>query len=157
LRIARIDTAKGLASQCIGEIDQALQTMRQPEFDLNQALVTLIEQMKQHQPWRMQWDINLPSLPLQTSHQIYCIVKEGLMNVQSHAQASQVWLRGRVTDDSIVLELRDDGRGFDLTQSQTGFGLKGISERVQLLGGKLTIDSAVNQGTRLQITLPQSL
>ncbi|BDA70520.1 integral membrane sensor signal transduction histidine kinase [Calothrix sp. PCC 7716] len=151
-----IDTAKTLANQCIGEIDQALQTMRQPQFDLNQALMTLIEQMKQHQTWRMQWDINLPSLPLQTSHQIYCIFKEGLMNIQSHAQASQIWLRGEVTTDGIVLELRDDGQGFDVTQPQKGFGIKGIGERVQLLGGKFSISSGCSQGTKLQIILPQA-
>lgn len=152
-----IDTAKLLATQCIGEIDRALQTMRQPQFDLNQALMSLIEQMKQQQSWRMQWEIDLPSLPLQTNHQIYCIVKEGLMNIQSHAQASQVFIKGIATPDGIVLELHDDGRGFDLCDTQKGFGLKGIAERVQLLGGKLAIESAMDRGTKIQIILPQTL
>lgn len=149
-----IDTAKGLAHQCIGDIDQALRTMRQPEFDLNQALIILIEQMKQQQSWRIQWEIDLPSLPLQASHQIYCIIKEGLMNIQCHAQASKVWLKGEMTVNGILLEVQDDGQGFEMTQPLQGFGLKGIAERVQLLGGKLTIDSAVDQGTKLTVILP---
>jgi signal transduction histidine kinase len=148
-----VDTAKMLSSQCIEDVSRALKTMRQSDFDLNQALSTLIENFRQHQSGRVHSEINLPSLPLQTSHQIYCIVKEGLTNIQKHAKANFVCFLARGSAESIILKLEDNGVGFDDKSTQTGFGLQGIAERVQILGGGLEIDSTLGQGTRIQVTL----
>lgn len=149
-----IDTAKALASQCIEDVSRALQTMRQSNFDINQALSTLIEQVKQDQSLRVQWEVNLPELPLQTSHQVYCIVKEGLINIQKHAHASRILFQGQSTPEGIILELEDDGIGFNPKLPHAGFGLKGMEERVQMLGGGLKINSALGKGTRIQVNLP---
>lgn len=150
-----VDTAKKLASQCLEDVRRALQTIRKNDFDLQEALCELITQVKQHHEFNIHVDLNLPSLPLQTSHQLYCIVQEGLMNVQKHAQAKDVYLRGWVADESLTLELEDDGRGFDWDQPRTGFGLRGIEERVQLLGGKLRVNTALGKGTQIQVTIPR--
>lgn len=81
------------------------------------------------------WQVNLPTLPLQTSHQLYAIVQEGLTNIRKHAQASQVCLQmGTDSENHIVLDLEDNGREFDLSRPPTGFGLRGIQERVEILG-----------------------
>ena len=150
-----LDTAKLLASQCLTDVRRALQTMRQTNFNLNQALGTLVEQVQQNQPFKIQMQVNLPQLPLQTSHQLYCIVQEGLTNIRKHAQATHARLQSQFTSDSVTLELIDDGKGFDLELPRSGFGLRGMQERVQLLGGELKIDSAPDQGTYIQVTIPR--
>ncbi|MBD2101620.1 sensor histidine kinase [Leptolyngbya sp. FACHB-261] len=149
-----VDMAKLLASQSMAEVKRSLQIIRRADFDLNQALTALMEQLRYNQDLSVQWDINLPPLPLSTSHHVYCIVKEGLINIQKHSHASEAHLQCQFTAQELCLELEDNGQGFDPTCSYDGFGLKGMEERVQLLGGKLTINSALGLGTKIQITIP---
>ena len=94
------------------------------------------------------------SIPLPIRHQVYMILKEFLVNVQKHSQASQIRLKGRVTKLGFCLELEDDGVGFVYQQSSMGFGLKGISERIQMLGGQLNINSVLGRGTLIQVEIP---
>ena len=77
------------------------------------------------------------------------------MNVQKHAQASQLALYGTVTASDIVLDIEDDGIGAEMNALYAGFGIQGIRERVQLLGGQLEIQTALSEGMRLQVTLPR--
>ncbi|WP_206756547.1 sensor histidine kinase [Pseudanabaena sp. FACHB-2040] len=150
-----VEAAQFLSRQCIEDVSHALQTIRQSEnFDLNQILLSLVEQVRCRPGLNVRWEVNLPQLPLQTSHHIYCIVREGLTNIQKHAKASQIYFRTCSTAESIILELEDDGQGFDRAQTPSGFGLRGIEERVQLLKGRLTITSSLGSGTKIFITLP---
>jgi signal transduction histidine kinase len=149
-----LKTAKILVDQSIEEIQQVVRTLRQPDFDLNQVLIGLMEQILQTLSLDAHWDIDLPPLPLQINHHLYCIVKEGLMNIQKHANASRVMLRGVSTPDGILIELIDNGQGFDPQATHSGFGLKGMAERVQLLGGQLTVKSDFEGGTRVQVLIP---
>lgn len=133
-----VDTAKFLASQCIEEVGQALQMMRKSDFDLYQALRTLLEQLQSSSKIQVRWEMNLPPLPSQTSYHLYCMIKEGLINIQKHARADQIWLRGWVNADLLIVEINDNGQGFDPKAVTNGFGLKGIGERACLLGGNIT-------------------
>jgi signal transduction histidine kinase len=151
-----VDTAKLLARQCIEDVSQALDQMRQSDFDLNQALIGLVEQLRQSSGIQVKWQINLPQFSVYRSYQVYCIAKEILMNVQKHANASEVLFNTTLVAEGIRLELKDNGIGFDPGQFTTGFGLQGVIERVQLLGGNCDITTACNQGTHIQILLPQS-
>ena len=150
-----VDLAKTLVGQCIEETSRALQRMRRSDFDLNQALRTLLEQAEQTSNLKVKWELNLPQLPVYQSYQIYCIMKEAIMNVQKHAQASQLALHGTVTDSDIILDIEDDGIGAELNTLYVGFGIQGMRERVQLLGGQLQIQTALAKGMRLQVTLPR--
>ncbi|MBE9045894.1 sensor histidine kinase [Pleurocapsales cyanobacterium LEGE 10410] len=156
-----IDTAIMLSSQCIEDVSHAVQTMRRDNFDLDRALNNLIEQVRSDRTIEIQWNINLPQLSLATSHQIYCLVKEGLINIQKHANASQVSFQGYSTGRQIILKLEDNGIGFDRQRVDSGsplnqgFGLKGMMERVQILRGRLDIDSTPGKGTRILVTIPQ--
>jgi signal transduction histidine kinase len=150
-----VDTAKFLAEQSIDDINRTLQTMRQSDFNLNQALIALLERMRCDRDCNVQWQIDLPQLPLATSHHIYYIVKEGLINIQKHARASCIRFWSLSSANKIELEIEDNGQGFDPQKSPSGLGLKGIQERVQLLGGKLAIESIFGRGTRIQIVFPR--
>ncbi|NET38161.1 MAG: sensor histidine kinase [Cyanothece sp. SIO1E1] len=150
-----IDTAKLLASQSVQEVRRAVATMREETFDLNKALPQLIGSLKSNSSIAVKSKINLPPLPLQTNHQLYCVIKEGLENIRKHSQAQVIHLQGYASSDTVVLELEDDGIGFDLTKPSQGFGLRGMQERVQLIGGAMRLNSTLGQGTRIQIEVPR--
>jgi signal transduction histidine kinase len=148
-------TAQQLTHQCLQDVRLSVQTMRQRHFDLNQAIRGLIEQVHTLQTLRINDQLQLPSLSPSVAHQLYCIVQEGLTNIQKHAQASRVQLRGYATSSTIWLELQDDGVGFDSDSVLPGFGLRGMHERAQLLGGRLKVQSQVGAGTFIQVCIPQ--
>ncbi len=147
-----LTNAQLLASQCLEDVRRAVQTVRQP--DLTTALQRLVEQVKQNQALTIQSEVNLPPVGLQTSHQLYCVIQEGLTNIQKHAHASYVKLRCHATPNQIILELEDNGQGFDPTLPHPGYGLRGMSERVNLIGGQLQIKSTAGQGTQIRISAP---
>lgn len=83
-----------------------------------------------------------------------------LRNVEKHAQASQVNLTLSYMPGQVVLDAADDGRGFTpddavpVDPAAGGFGLRGMQERVDRLGGTLTIESEPGRGTAVAIALP---
>ena len=77
-----------------------------------------------------------------------------MTNVLRHAQASQFNAQLAFDDGEIRLNLRDNGSGFDPTGRHDGFGLQGMRERVQGMGGQLAIQGAEGQGTAISIVLP---
>ncbi len=98
-------------------------------------------------------EINLDN---QQATAVYRIVQEALNNVNKHAAASQVTLELKRLPDSLRLRVFDDGRGFskaDRNKPQS-FGLRGMGERAQALGGDLSVVAAVDAGTELRFTLP---
>ncbi|MGG6264894.1 sensor histidine kinase [Leptolyngbya sp. AN03gr2] len=148
--------ARQLADQCLHDVRRSLSSLRQSDFDLNHAIAVLVAQSQQA-GFSIQLDFKLPQLPLQLSHQLYCIVQEGLVNVQKHADATQVILLGRSSADAIFIKLQDNGKGFDRTQQTGGFGIRGMKERSQILGGQFSIESVVGQGTQIQVIVPVQL
>ena len=95
-------------------------------------------------------------LPIGIEEELYRIAQEGLNNVVKHAAAKQVRIHIQYDQDSVWLEMVDDGLGFDTkTADQSGgFGLQGIKERVLRLGGSLKIESVPRKGTRLSVRVP---
>lgn len=95
-------------------------------------------------------------LPMGIEEELYRIAQEGLNNVVKHAAAKQVRIHIQYDEDSVWLEMVDDGLGFNMkTADQSGgFGLQGIKERVQRLGGSLEIESVLRKGTRLSVRVP---
>lgn len=87
---------------------------------------------------------------------IFRIVQEGLNNVLRHAHASRLSVRASLEDHTLVLEIRDDGRGY--TEHEAGrrnsWGLIGMNERAHRFGGHVTVEPARSGGTRLQLRLP---
>jgi signal transduction histidine kinase len=96
-----------------------------------------------------------PALPLMAKQELYRIAQEALQNTVKHAYASRVDLALRRTADTVILEIRDDGVGFDPLGSFPGhLGLRSMRERVSHLGGIIQIESAPGKGTRLVAQIP---
>ena len=98
----------------------------------------------------------LPWLPPDAAINVFRIVQEALTNVVKHAEASSVSVRlfARTGHDELVLEIEDDGRGFDAAAARRGLGLVGIEERVRAVGGSLRLTAAPGRGTRYEIFIP---
>jgi len=87
------------------------------------------------------------------------ILSEALRNVETHAQARRVYFRAVEEDAAagrrFVVEIRDDGRGFDPAVPKPGhFGLIGMAEFAELVGGDCSVESARGKGTLVRISLP---
>jgi signal transduction histidine kinase len=93
---------------------------------------------------------------------LFRVAQEALANVRKHARASRVALTLSYMGDTVALDARDDGVGFDPLQTATeardqttgGFGLKGMRERVEQVGGTLSVESAPGEGSTLVVELP---
>lgn len=86
---------------------------------------------------------------------IYRVLQEALTNIVKHARAGSVRVAANVVDGEVRLEVQDDGEGFDVDATTTGFGLSGMRERVYLAGGTLSVQSG-QAGTTLRARLPVS-
>jgi len=93
-----------------------------------------------------------PDLPLSVKQELYRIAQEALHNTIKHAQAHQVNLCLSQKMDVFLLEVRDDGVGFDPTSAFPGhLGLHSMRERINRLGGTLQIESAPGEGTTITV------
>lgn len=110
----------------------------------------------------IRFDVSLPEEEIDASDEqataVFRMFQETLTNVVRHARAQNVAVRLEVTDGTIVLEVRDDGRGItaDEAASGTSLGLLGMRERAALLGGRVAIDGAPGRGTTVQIHVPMA-
>jgi signal transduction histidine kinase len=98
-------------------------------------------------------------LPSAMETALFRICQEAISNIARHAEAEAVLIQCGITDDLLTIEIEDDGRGFDPAgvkkpdDEGRGWGLLGITERAELLGGQAHIDTAPGQGVRLVLTV----
>ena len=98
--------------------------------------------------------------PEATELALYRILEEALKNIEQHARAKQVTVGMTREGDSLVLKIRDDGIGFDPdfklggAKGKGGLGLLGMRERAGYVGGALTVKSARDAGTLVQVRIP---
>jgi signal transduction histidine kinase len=94
--------------------------------------------------------------PQETEAALYFCTLEALQNVQKYASASAVAVRLRDERKHLLVEVTDDGRGFDVTAVVRGAGLTNMEDRLDALGGTLQIESTPGVGTTLRATVPVS-
>jgi signal transduction histidine kinase len=91
---------------------------------------------------------------------IFSIVQEAVGNVRKHARAQNVWITLANHDGELLVEVRDDGQGFDVEQMKRDYderdslGMLGIEERSHALGGQLSIRSQPGRGTTISLVVP---
>ncbi len=98
-----------------------------------------------------------PALQPRTEVQVIRVIQEALTNVRKHSGAGSAVVRLSGRDDAVRIVVEDDGRGFDLTGTlfgRDGYGLHTMRERMELIGGTLTIDSTPGSGTQVIATIP---
>src|SRR5262249_43170058 len=99
--------------------------------------------------------IRAERLPREVETTLYRIVQEALTNIAKHPGATRVSVLLTESNDAIYAVVEDDGSGFDAsTRSNGGLGLVGMEERVELVGGRLRIESSAESGTTLRAEVP---
>lgn len=102
---------------------------------------------------------DLESVELNGSSQltVYRLVQESLTNIGKYAQASQIDISLHNFENYITVDVKDNGQGFKVENvSMTSHGLSGMRHRVEAAGGKLTVMSQPQEGTRISAVLPKS-
>ena len=160
-----VKDAKRLAGEALQDIRRSVGALRHaPEsFSLGQNLHELVKNVANGQ---LQVDLTIDGDEQGFSRQalitLYRAAQEGLTNVQKHAGASHATLEIILGEQEGKLRLHDDGQGFDpvvLSHEQRdgerGYGLQGVRERLELIGGTLRVESAPNCGTTLWVAAPK--
>ena len=103
----------------------------------------------------------LDEVAVDTATACFRVIQQGLTNVVQHSKARHVWIELEQDDERIELALRDDGVGFDVAKTleqaprHGHFGLLGMKERIQILGGSLRVESKPACGTSIHVSLPR--
>jgi PAS domain S-box-containing protein len=93
-------------------------------------------------------------LRTKASIELLRILQEALANVRRHSAATIVEVGLRTDDQAILLEVSDDGRGFDPGSARAGIGLSAMRERVEELGGEIEVSSRPGEGTEVTVRVP---
>lgn len=160
----KLAEAIALVDQTRNRMRMIARGLRPPELDtvgLNLALEGFCLEFSRRTHLTIQYTgADLPPLPDEAAISVYRILQEALTNAADHAQATQVRIQLDCAEGVLRLTVEDNGRGFPLRNRRanqkglSGLGLLGMKERLELLNGRLEIDSAPGRGTRLVAYIP---
>lgn len=165
----RAAQAVALLERALGEVRTLIGAFRPPGFERRELGAILEGLTVQHeamtdQPVELSMDESLGDCALPTKIALYRILQEALANGYRHAGATRQTVRVARVDDRVHLTVADNGRGFDpgqvlAAEADVGvegghFGLRGIQDRVAMLGGTFALDSTPGRGTALSVTIP---
>ena len=166
--LAGDDDLRGRLQHAVEELDRVIRDLRNYIFglrpgiladrQLDQALQGLVEEFQQRTGVLAITEVD-PAVAAELTGRAADVVqlaREALSNVSRHAEAATCRVSLYRTRTARVLEVDDDGRGFDpATATGTGQGLRNLRERAEGLGGRAEIDSTPGQGTRVRVTIPR--
>jgi signal transduction histidine kinase len=159
----RLRQLEGLAAQSLTELQRLVADLRPSHLDdlgLSPAIRWYAGEVGTRSGLQVEVmiegvDRSLPQ-PLYTA--LFRVCQEALTNVVKHARASQARVLLRYGEAGLYLRIEDDGQGFDVDahdrDASSGWGLRGIQERVALFGGNLSLHSHPGMGTVLEVEVP---
>lgn len=167
-----LESTKQIARETMTALRASIGDLRSPALEheqISEAISRTARELAQrtglHVTCAIQADID--HLPEATGETIWKVSQEALTNIEKHAQASQVQVRISRQDEKLLLYIHDDGIGLPpaLSQPQQDgsiiyngsnghYGLRGILERAEAVGGYLTLRSGQEQGTTIEVELP---
>jgi signal transduction histidine kinase len=157
--------ARRAAKEALSDVRESVRTLRQSAevFSLTEALITLVERSKSEA-----LDINVQVEGSEAGYSkpalmtLYRATQEALTNVHKHAAASRVQIMLQLGDELAQLQVQDNGIGFELERvkdlpvhRQGQYGLQGIRERLELVGGEMSVESGPTIGMTLTVTIPK--
>lgn len=159
---AELEVAKSLIGEALNEARSAIYDLRPATLD-DLGLVPAIEALTRR-TFGPEVEVNVatdvaPDLPTHLETAIYRICQELLNNIRKHAGATHVEVNLESGPDQLRMVVIDDGRGFDVgayhtIRPETSFGLAGVHERVEMVGGRLDLTSELGRGTRAEVRIP---
>jgi signal transduction histidine kinase/ligand-binding sensor domain-containing protein len=160
-----LDLARKMARHSLTEARRSVMDLRASALegqDLPAALSKAARQWTAGSPVRLQVDFagQNRKLPEEMEQHLLRIAQEAVTNTVKHAHASEVRIRLEMEDQRLSLRVDDDGAGFEQDEAFSivggHFGLLGMRERAERLGGELQLHSEPGQGTQVEVTVPLS-
>lgn len=166
--VASINRAISLLEVSLADIRDLLGTFRSPEFAKNgmgEIVEDIVIQHESFSSCTVVLEMNNPlpeSVPLPVKIAVCRVLQEALSNIRRHAGVEKAMVELRVEKNHLILEVSDQGRGFEpppldgplATEKHEHIGLRGMRERVELMGGKLRVESHPGEGTRIGVEIP---
>jgi signal transduction histidine kinase/ligand-binding sensor domain-containing protein len=158
-----LELAQRMVHHSLTEARRSLMDLRANELqdqDLAAALTSGARQWVANSGIDVDVDVNGESsgIPEEIAHHVFRIAQEAVTNSVNHADANQITVKLKIDSHQLSLRILDDGCGFepdDVFTSRNGnFGLIGMRERAERLGGHLQLESQPGKGTRLEVTVP---
>lgn len=158
-----LDDSKRLGAEARRELRQAILMLRSDPLQgkvFEEAIAHLTNEFSQITGIQPNLQIHIP-LQLPDRYQVaaYRIIEEALTNIQKHSEATEVNIKLEIIPETnstkapiFYVQIEDNGKGFNLHQNQTGFGLQGMKERAESLGGELQI--ITQSGCKITVLLP---
>ncbi|MEC4882094.1 MAG: sensor histidine kinase [Scytonema sp. PMC 1070.18] len=155
-----LEEAKLRGSTALTDIRQSVSVLRSDPLEglsIEEAISSLTENFRRssHVLLKCSIEYSYPISP-EIKTAVYRIVQEALTNIFKYAEATEVEIK-LYTKSSLHLLIADNGKGFNLNQNTTGFGIQGMRERTLVLGGKFQVITAPNQGCRIIAHFPLPL
>jgi signal transduction histidine kinase len=155
-----VGSARVQVREALSELRSTVATLRLPLLarPLPEALRLLLDRFSE----ATGIDVSLETpddwhdLPQEDRLALYRVAQEALTNVQRHARASRVWVCLQEDGDRVRLTVEDDGIGIPPDADGRGFGLRGMRERLERLGGELSVGERPGGGTALEAGLPRN-
>jgi signal transduction histidine kinase len=151
--------ARSLARSSLTEARRSVRALRPEQLEnatLAEALGELTAGWSQQSGVAAELETAGPAVraPADTEAALFRVAQEALTNVGRHAKATKIRLTLTYLDDTLLLDVADDGLGFDPAGDTAGYGLVGMRHRLAGVGGTLTVESAPGYGTTLNAAVP---
>lgn len=159
-QLSEISETASAAIDEVREIAYNLRPFHLDELGLTKAVESMLDRISKVSTIEFSWETDSVDgfFPRDAEINFYRIVQECVNNIVKHSGAARACVKIERDAEGLQILIEDDGRGFDTISmaskraSQSGFGLAGINERVRILGGKLSINSAAGEGTSVKLT-----
>ncbi len=158
---ARVDDCMRLVDRAIQDVREMSQLLRPTildDFGLDAALRSLTENFAQRTGIEVKYRSNIEGrrLPDNAETNLFRIAQEALTNVARHAGAESVSVDLLSGGDEVVLKIRDNGRGFEISEPRgsPGLGLAGMQTRARGCGGRLRMETGKGKGMTIEVTCP---
>jgi len=152
-----VTRAQGLIDRAISQTRDLAHSLRPPLLDdlgLGPSLRRLGRMVEEAGNVDVRVRVEITErLPQEHEGLLFSAAQEALRNIEAHAQARHVEIAVEQREGAIVLVVTDDGIGFDHA-AVPGLGLRGIRERVEGIGGRMSVSSRPGEGTRLEVEVP---
>ncbi len=151
--------ARSLGKDALQNVRHTVATLRNNPLQgqsLSQALMKLTQEFERTTSIHIQFSTRLETpIPKEMAAALYRLVQEALTNVSKHSEATQVTIDLTEQEMELSLKVSDNGKGFLPEKNTTGFGLQGMQERTEALGGMFKLHSQPQAGCHIQIKIPR--
>jgi PAS domain S-box-containing protein len=158
------EKAKELIKYPMELLDSAIEEIRSlthkhvaplQNMDIEQSVTGLMNLLKKSTGIQTKFEYNLKcEISDDLKVNIYRILQEGVSNIIRHAKATKASVLVKDHEDKVIIEIKDNGKGFDVNQKREGIGLSNITNRINSFNGDLSIESSTGKGCSIKIQIP---